>query len=43
MIHDPDDADDGDKVDDGGVNCNILEEEKPLNCKLYPGQKGISM
>ena len=32
-----------DKVEDKGVDCNILEDEEKLNCKLYPGEKGISM
>ena len=31
------------KVENKGVDCNILEDEKELNCKLYPGEKGISM
>ena len=31
------------KIDDEGVECNILEDEKELKCKLYPDEKGISM
>ena len=28
-------------IDDGGVTCNILDDEVPLNCKLRPGENGI--
>ena len=37
-----DDKDDT-KVDDEGVTCNLWNMEDELNCKLYPGEKGISM
>ena len=37
-----DDKDDN-KVDDEGVTCNLWNMEDELNCKLYPGEKGISM
>ena len=37
------DREEKDKVEDKGVDCNILEDEQKLNCKLYPGEKGISM
>ena len=30
-------------IDDQGVKCNLLENEKELKCKLYPDEKGISM
>ena len=30
-------------IDDEGVECNLLENEKELKCKLYPDEKGISM
>ena len=29
-------------IDDEGVDCNLLENEKELKCKLYPDEKGIS-
>ena len=29
-------------IDDQGVKCNLLENEKELKCKLYPDEKGIS-
>ena len=28
-------------IADGGVTCNTLDDEEPLNCKLRPGEKGI--
>ena len=29
-------------IEDEGVECNLLENEKELKCKLYPDEKGIS-
>ena len=28
-------------IDDGGVTCNTVENEKELNCKLKKGEKGM--
>ena len=30
-------------INDEGVECNVLEDENALKCKLYPDEKGISM
>ena len=37
------DDEETDKIEDAGADCNILEQEETLNCKLRPGEKGISM
>ena len=43
IIWDGCEADDESKeIVDYGVDCNILEDEKELKCKLYPDEKGIS-
>ena len=34
--------DESKEIVDYGVDCNILEDEKELKCKLYPDEKGIS-